>query len=123
MRNGTKKWQVSHQRTIEYEVVNCENIFDLQNEALLSAGKKENARRFIVLDENVDKYFSGNIREYFNFHHIETKVLVFPSGEENKSVDSYLWILSELDAFPINRRDEPIIAIGGGVLTDITGFV
>lgn len=123
MRNGTKKWQVSHQRTIEYEVVNCENIFDLQNEALLSAGKKKNARRFIVVDENVDKYFSGKIREYFNFHHIETKILVFPSGEENKSVDSYLWILSELDTFPINRRDEPIIAIGGGVLTDITGFV
>jgi 3-dehydroquinate synthase len=28
-----------------------------------------------------------------------------------------------LDDFPINRRDEPIIAIGGGVLTDISGFV
>jgi 3-dehydroquinate synthase len=31
--------------------------------------------------------------------------------------------LRELDKFPINRRDEPIIAIGGGVLTDIAGFV
>jgi 3-dehydroquinate synthase len=49
--------------------------------------------------------------------------VVFPSGEENKSVDNYLRILSELDSFPINRRDEPIIAIGGGVLTDIAGFV
>jgi len=50
-------------------------------------------------------------------------MLVFPSGEKNKSVDNYLWILRELDKFPINRRDEPIIAIGGGVLTDIAGFV
>lgn len=49
--------------------------------------------------------------------------MVFPSGEENKSVDHYLRILHELDSFPINRRDEPIIAIGGGVLTDIAGFV
>lgn len=123
MRNGKKSWHVSHQRTIEYEVVNCENIFDLQNEALLSAGKKENARRFVVVDENVARYSSSKIRDYFDFHNIDAKILVFPSGEENKSVESYLWILSELDKFPINRRDEPIIAIGGGVLTDITGFV
>jgi 3-dehydroquinate synthase len=123
MRSGVKRWQVRHQRTIEYEVVNCENIFDVQNEALLSTGKKKNTRRFIIVDENVERYFSKEIREYFNVHNIETKIVVFPSGEENKSVDNYLRILHELDSFPINRRDEPIIAIGGGVLTDIAGFV
>jgi 3-dehydroquinate synthase len=123
MTNGKRNWHVSHQRMIEYEVVNCENIFDLKNEALLSVGKKKNTRRFIIVDENVDKHFSKEIREYFNGHNIDTKILVFPSGEENKSVDNYLRILRELDTFPINRRDEPIIAIGGGVLTDIAGFV
>jgi len=123
MTNGKQSWQVSHQRSIRYEVVNCENIFDLRNEALLSAGKKENARRFVIVDANVDQYFSQAMREYFHFHKIDAKIFVFPSGEQNKSVDSYLHILSELDAFPINRRDEPIIAIGGGVLTDIAGFV
>ena len=123
MRSGVKSWQVSHQRTIEYEVVSCENIFDIQNEALLSAGKGSDTRRFIIVDENVDKHFSSEIREYFNVHQIETKIAVFPSGEANKSVDNYIRILRELDSFPINRRDEPIIAIGGGVLTDIAGFV
>jgi 3-dehydroquinate synthetase len=123
MTNGNKSWHVSHQRIIEYEVVNCENIFDLQNEALLSVGKRKNTRRFVIVDSNVDEYFSQAMREYFHFHEIDTKILVFPSGEKNKSVDNYLHILSELDTFPINRRDEPIIAIGGGVLTDIAGFV
>jgi 3-dehydroquinate synthase len=123
MRNGRNNWHVSHQRTIEYEVLNCENIFDLKNEALVSVGKRENTRRFVIVDGNVNQYFSKAIREYFEFHNIETRILVFPSGEENKSVDNYLRILRELDSFPINRRDEPIIAIGGGVLTDIAGFV
>src|SRR5215207_258830 len=123
MTNGKNSWHVSHQRIIEYEIVNCENIFDLQNEALLSVGKIENARRFVIVDANVNQHFSEAIREYFSFHKIETKILVFPSGEENKSVDRYLDILHELDNFPINRRDEPIVAIGGGVLTDIAGFV
>lgn len=123
MTNGTNGWHVSFQRTIEYEVVNCHNIFDPQNDALLTGGKRKNTRRFVIVDANVDKHFSKAIREYFDFHKIDTKILVFPAGEENKSVANYLWILQELDDFPINRRDEPIIAIGGGVLTDISGFV
>lgn len=123
MTNGMKSWHVSHQRTIEYEVANCPDIFNPQNEALVSFGKRENTRRFVIVDANVDRYFSSSMREYFNFHRIDTKVLVFPSGEKNKTLENYLWVLRELDSFPINRRDEPIIAIGGGVLTDIVGFV
>ena len=123
MRNGTNNWHISHQRIIEYDVVNCENIFDVQNNALLSVGKRENTRRFVIVDANVERHFSNIIREYFNAHKVETSIMVFPSGEENKSVDHYLRILNELDSFPINRRDEPIIAIGGGVLTDLAGFV
>jgi len=119
----TKSWHVSHQRVLEYEVVNCPNIFDPQNEALLSIGRRQNARRFVIVDTNVYRYYSQAIQEYFDFHDIEARILVFPSGEGNKTVDNYLWILRELDSFPINRRDEPIIAIGGGVLTDIAGFV
>ena len=123
MTNSTRNWHVTHQRTIEYEVANCPDIFNLQNEALLSIGKRENTHRFVIVDINVDRYFSDAIKAYFNFHQIDTKILIFPSGEKSKSVDNYLWILRELDKFPINRRDEPIIAIGGGVLTDIAGFV
>ena len=115
--------RVIYQHTIEYEVVNTSNIFHPQNWALLSTGKIEDTRRFVVVDENVDKHFHTEIRDYFSYHHIEAKVVTFPGGEENKTLDHYLCLLRELDSFPIHRRDEPIIAIGGGVLTDIVGFV
>ena len=123
MTNGMNKWHVSYQRTIEYEVVNCPNLFHPQNDALLSVGKRENTRRFVVVDSNIEKYYSTQIRDYFKYHNVDAKILTFPGGEENKSIDSYEWTLRELDSFPINRRDEPIIAIGGGVLTDVIGFV
>lgn len=123
MTNGMQKWHVSYQRSIEYEVVNCPNLFDPQNEALLSVGKRENTRRFVVVDSNIEKHYSTEIKDYFQCHKIDAKILTFPAGEVNKSMENYLWILHELDAFPINRRDEPIIAIGGGVLTDVVGFV
>src|ERR1051325_3800361 len=123
MTNSTNTWRVTYQRPVEYEVANCQNIFDPENDALLSIGKRKNTRRFVIVDSNVERYFSTQIRDYFDYHKVDAKILIFPSGEKNKTVDNYLWVLRELDTFPINRRDEPIIAIGGGVLTDIAGFV
>lgn len=115
--------RVTYRNTIEYEVVNSPNLFDPHNQALLSAGRIENACRFVVVDSNVERYFSAEIRNYFSQNRIGAKIVTFPGGEEYKTLDSYLSIARELDAFPIHRRDEPIIAIGGGVLTDVVGFV
>jgi len=123
MKNEVSKWRVTFQRLIEYEIVNTPNLFHPENDALLSVGKIENARRFVVVDRNVERFYSAEIRNYFDYHRIDTKIITFPSGEENKSIENYLSILGELDSFPIHRRDEPIIAIGGGVLTDVVGFV
>ncbi len=115
--------KVTHQHTIEYEVVNTSNLFHPQNWALLTVGRIEDARRFVVVDANVEKHHSAAIRNYFAYHHVEAKIVVFPGGEESKTLDQYLALAHELDSFPIHRRDEPIIAIGGGVLTDLVGFV
>ncbi len=75
------------------------------------------------MDENILRIHGEEIRRYFDFHKVEARIVTFPGGEERKSVDNYVQLLSELDAFPIDRRDEPIIAIGGGVLTDVVGLV
>lgn len=115
--------KVTYQQTIEYEVINTSGLFHPQNWALLSVGKIEDARRFVVVDANVEKYHGDAIRAYFDFHNVDARIVTFPGGEENKTLDRYLAIAHELDLFPIHRRDEPIIAIGGGVLTDLVGFV
>jgi 2-epi-5-epi-valiolone synthase len=123
MTNRMFKRRVTHQYTIEYEVVNTPNLFHPQNRALLSAGKIENSRRFVVVDSNVERHYGAEIRKYFAQRQVEAKIVTFPGGEENKTAEFYLSIVRELDSFPIHRRDEPIIAIGGGVLTDVVGFV
>ena len=115
--------KVTYQHTIEYEVINTSGLFHPQNWALLSVGKIEDARRFVVVDANVDKHHGDAIRAYFDFHNVDARIVTFPGGEENKTLDQYLALAHELDLFPIHRRDEPIIAIGGGVLTDLVGFV
>lgn len=122
----TDRWhtqRVRYQHTIEYDVINSPNIFNRKNFALLSVGRIKDARRFVVVDSNVERYHSTALRDYFAYHHVDARIVTFPGGEENKTVDRYLSLVRELDAFPIHRRDEPIIAIGGGVLTDLVGFV
>jgi 2-epi-5-epi-valiolone synthase len=114
---------VTYQHTIEYKVATTSNLFHPQNWALLSVGRIEDARRFVVVDSNVAKHYSNEIQAYFDYHHVETRIFTFPGGEENKTIDYYTAMVRELDSFPIHRRDEPIIAIGGGVLTDVVGFV
>lgn len=123
MIQGTFLRRVTYRHTIEYEVVNAPNLFDPENPALLSVGRTGNTRRFVVMDENVERHASAAIRDYFSKNGIEARIVTLPGGEAFKSLDSYLTITRELDAFPIHRRDEPIIAIGGGVLTDVVGFV
>ncbi len=123
MTERTDPRQVRYRYTIEYEIECTSNLFDPHNPALLSVGKLQDARRFVVVDSNVLQYYGPAIRDYFATNRIEACITSFTSGEEYKTVERYLSIARELDAFPICRRDEPIIAIGGGVLTDVVGFV
>ncbi len=123
MKATTELGHVRYQHTIEYEVVNAPDLFCPENPALLSVGRTRNARRFVVIDENVEHIFSSAVRAYFSKHGVEARILTLPGGEKCKSLDAYQMIAGELDDFPIHRRDEPIIAIGGGILTDVVGFV
>jgi len=117
------EWQVHAVRQIEYELRNVDDIFDPQTDALLSIGRRMDGRRFVVVDQCVHRHHGKRIADYFRHHSINADIRVFPGGERVKTVDAWQNILRALDSFPIRRRDEPIIAIGGGVLTDVVGFV
>ena len=122
MINETKTWKVSYLRAIEYDIMESSDLFDPLNETLVSIGKKGYTHRFVVVDSNIEKYYGPAICNYFSRHNVDIRLFVLPGGETSKTLQSYAAILSELDLFPIYRRDEPIIAIGGGVTTDVVGF-
>lgn len=123
MTDEATTWRVAYQQTIEYEVITTSAIFHPHNPAILSAGRIDGARRFVVVDSQVERLHAAAIQGYFAAHGVEARIVAFPGGEENKTVEKCLGLARELDAFPIHRRDEPIIAIGGGVLTDVVGFL
>ncbi len=75
----------------------------------------------IITDENVDEFYGDIVYKSLkdkNFHVL--KVVLRP-GEESKKVDSLMKLYNELLDFNLNRGSL-IIALGGGVIGDLTGF-
>lgn len=74
--------------------------------------KSDNA--FFIIDENVKK-------EYDSIEKIEPKILI-NANEEAKSLYSISNIIETLLLYPLNKNSV-LVAIGGGVIQDITSFI
>ncbi|MYV91361.1 iron-containing alcohol dehydrogenase, partial [Streptomyces sp. SID1034] len=116
-------WSVRATKQVGYEVRVEENLLSVANRAILEdAVEGETVRRFIVVDSVVDELYGTRIRNYFDHHAVDYHLLVLPAGEPAKNMELVLKVIDGLDTFGIDRRREPVIAIGGGVLMDIVGF-
>lgn len=104
-----------------YEIVSGASFFDPGNPVLADIGAGRGSGRFVVLDEGI-KDRQHEIAAYFDHYGISARIELFEPGEENKSLSALTALLEKLDGFPIRRRDEPVIAVGGGVLTDVVAF-
>lgn len=80
----------------------------------------KNKKLFIVIDEIVHDIYYDNLRGNLKEYDITTYIL--KSNEENKTLETYESIVSYFTNRNITR-DSLIIAIGGGVVGDVTGFV
>lgn len=75
----------------------------------------------IITDQNVNKYYGDIVEESLKSQGYNTLKIVIPPGETSKSVESLLKLYSDLLDFKINRGNL-IVALGGGVVGDLTGF-
>lgn len=79
-------------------------------------------RKIAVISDNiVDKLYYNTIETSLQKNGFTISKFVFPAGEASKSIDTLNQIYSFLCENNITRSD-CIIALGGGVVGDITGF-
>lgn len=76
----------------------------------------------IVTDTNVDKYQSEALVEALESSGLSVYKFVIPAGETNKNLDTVREIYKFLLDLKLDRNST-LIALGGGVVGDITGFV
>lgn len=75
----------------------------------------------IVTDKNVDKFYGEIVEKSLKHHGYEVLKVVLKPGEESKSMGSLICLYNNLLDFKLNRGSL-IIALGGGVIGDLTGF-
>eukprot|EP00775_Hariotina_reticulata_P007120 gene7119-7334_t len=133
---STGHFTVSSQMPVHYTVQQVHGLLDISNKTLLrgvvpgsfpfALGPEPThtagMRRLVVVDENVHQLYREQIDKYFQHHGVEVHLMPLPTREENKEFDLVFKIAEALEDFKLNRRQEPIIAIGGGVCLDAAGL-
>jgi 3-dehydroquinate synthase len=84
---------------------------------------KENkySNLFLIVDSNTNEYCSSKFLPYLETD-LTIEIIEFEAGEENKNIETcvQIWnVLTELGA----DRKSLVINLGGGVVTDLGGFV
>jgi len=108
---------------VEFSIEMSDGIFDISNKQLLHFGfQGNNARRIVIIDLKVSKFYLDGIKKYFEAFDVHCSIIMINATEKNKNVDTLLYLLGEIENLGPNRKNEPLIAVGGGVLLDIVGM-
>ena len=76
-----------------------------------------NRRVLIVTDEGVPKEYSLKVSQLCK----DSDIICFPQGEVTKSPECFISLLRKMVEMGMTRSDA-IVAVGGGVIGDLTGF-
>lgn len=79
---------------------------------------KVDGTHHFLIDANVARFYSVELREVLKHPH----ALVIEATEENKSIERVIPVIEQLVANKA-RRDHTLVAIGGGIIQDITCFI
>jgi len=77
---------------------------------------------FLVTNPTVFDLYGHAFKESLQNAGLETQVLMVPDGESYKSLDTAIKLYSELNQHKAGRHT-PLLALGGGVIGDLAGFV
>lgn len=107
------------QASINYDVLIGTNL--LQQLGIYAAQIRPGSKAAIISDSNVWPLYGDIIVQSLSEAAITPLHFVFPAGEASKNAVTYMEILNFLAENQITRSDL-IVALGGGVVGDITGF-
>lgn len=110
-------------RTVDdsYEIEIGRNLADKLIEDLKKGLCGKASKYALVTDSTVDGLYAGKICEKMAAEGFSVEKIVFPAGEESKTRAVKEFIEDRMLEKQFHR-DSAIIAVGGGVVTDIAGF-
>ncbi|HMK64534.1 MAG TPA: 3-dehydroquinate synthase [Thermodesulfobacteriota bacterium] len=114
------KVQLEKRSSASYEIYVGRNILDRVS-LILSKGNW--AKRYIlVTDSNVSLLHGPRVLEILRKTDLKFDLIEFPAGEASKNMATCLSLVDRLIELQADRHSA-LIALGGGVVGDMTGFV
>ncbi|OPY10746.1 MAG: 3-dehydroquinate synthase [Syntrophus sp. PtaU1.Bin005] len=112
--NLDKRLSESHEICIGY---------DFQDRMGLLIAKDHPANRYVIVtDSNVSQLYGRTFLEKLKELGLPVELLEFPAGEGSKTMETVLGLTARLLEMGADRHSM-LIALGGGVVGDLTGFV
>ena len=105
---------------IEYDLLYVTGVFDTKNSELADSYSKF-GRCLMVVDANVYRLYQEQIDRYFEYYDIDLTVFPITITEPNKSLRTFEKIIDAFVDFGLVRK-EPVLVVGGGLITDVAGF-
>ncbi|MEH2172037.1 sedoheptulose 7-phosphate cyclase [Nostoc sp.] len=105
---------------IDFSLVYVNGAFDIENREIADSYAKF-GRCLTVIDANVHELYGDQIRSYFRHYDIELTVFPIIITEPAKTLATFEKIIDAFSDFGLVRK-EPVLVVGGGLITDVAGF-
>ena len=116
----TVRVQLTDRRDASYDIRIGRGLLD--ELPALVAGACPASRYAVVTDSHVGPRYGAKLVARFRDAHLLAELFEFPAGEWNKTRETWTSVSDRLLAGQFGR-DAAVIALGGGVVGDVAGFV
>jgi len=116
----TNGFHIEGYEKITYDFRFVDNIFDPKKTDLADCYRSW-GRCLVIIDSNVHSIYGPALEKYFSEHNIKCVIKVILGGELHKTMKTKIEILDTFAEYGLVRK-EPVLVIGGGVLTDVAGY-
>jgi demethyl-4-deoxygadusol synthase len=115
-----KAFHVTGYEKIEFSLIYVNGAFDIRNTEVADSYQKF-GRCLLVVDANVNRLCGEQIKSYFQFYDIDLTVFPVTISEPAKTLTSFEEVVDAFADFGLIRK-EPVLVVGGGLVTDVVGF-
>ena len=118
----SRSFSVSATYTLAAEVKLVDGVFEPENRTLAEVYSRR-GRCVAIVDRTVDELYGESLRRYFEYHEIPLQLLACRAWESDKTSETVHRLLRFLgkDGCDVSRN-EPVLVVGGGVLSDVAGL-
>ncbi|MEM6363886.1 MAG: 3-dehydroquinate synthase, partial [Planctomycetota bacterium] len=117
--NGTQV-EATMTSTLHTSIRVVEGVLDPDCD-LLADHYRPLGRCVCVIDSQVEDHFGWHLEQYFAIHGIELNKLTYRAMEADKGTPTVERMLGDFKQLGVSRN-EPVLVMGGGVLTDTAGL-